>query len=117
MSATPAGYPVYYGSAAPLFSFIGTQYGGDGINTFAVPDLRGYVAMGASGSQPAGARIGAETVTLTPDNLPLHGHGLAVSNNGSAAATNQPNAAVVPSVASTNQEGNPALTGTFPTRS
>lgn len=36
---------------APLYSLLGTRYGGDGVNTFALPDLRGRVPLGA-GSGP-----------------------------------------------------------------
>ncbi|TCO81695.1 microcystin-dependent protein [Plasticicumulans lactativorans] len=57
-----------------LFSLIGTTYGGDGINTFALPDLRGRVAAHASASLPQGALGGAETVTLTAAQLPAHSH-------------------------------------------
>ena len=62
-----------------LFAIIGTQYGGDGQTTFAVPDLRGRVAIGA-GSQPGGATYiigqigGAQSVALTSNNLPNHQH-------------------------------------------
>ncbi|MCA9458817.1 MAG: tail fiber protein, partial [Nitrospira sp.] len=30
-----------------LYSLLGTQYGGDGVSTFALPDLRGKVSVGA----------------------------------------------------------------------
>ncbi|GAB3007342.1 tail fiber protein [Niabella terrae] len=62
-----------------LFSLIGTTYGGDGITTFAVPDLRGRIAIG-QGTGPGqpnyvvGQAGGAETSTLTINNLPNHNH-------------------------------------------
>ncbi|WP_433046421.1 phage tail protein [Dactylosporangium sp. CS-033363] len=62
-----------------LFNLIGTTYGGDGITTFAVPDLRGRAPV-HWGSGPGlsawilGQLSGAETVTLTQANLPAHGH-------------------------------------------
>jgi microcystin-dependent protein len=62
-----------------LFSLIGTIYGGDGRTTFALPDLRGRVPV-HSGSGPGltdrriGAKSGAETTTLTTNNLPSHTH-------------------------------------------
>lgn len=37
-----------------LYSVIGTRYGGDGIKTFGLPDMRGMVALGASPTQPTG---------------------------------------------------------------
>lgn len=64
-----------------FFSLIGTTYGGDGQVTFAVPDLRGRVAVGAQFSQgpglPAyqlGEMAGTPTVTLLSINLPAHNH-------------------------------------------
>ncbi len=62
-----------------LFSLLGTTYGGDGQNTFALPDFRGRVAVGTgagSGRNPRtlGEMGGSETVTLTTGNLPAHNH-------------------------------------------
>ncbi len=68
-----------------LFSLLGIRYGGDGIRTFAVPDLRGCTPVGAGVSvdaawQPAAVDIntrgGAETVVLTKQNMPQHAHKL-----------------------------------------
>jgi microcystin-dependent protein len=58
-----------------LYSLIGTTFGGNGTTTFAVPELRGRVPMhvGSSGPQQ-GLRAGAETVTLTPAQMPAHTH-------------------------------------------
>ena len=72
-----------------LFAVIGTTYGGDGENTFALPDLRGRVPVGA-GTGPGlatitlGQSFGAEELTLTQANLPvaMGGSGQAVSNHG-----------------------------------
>jgi microcystin-dependent protein len=64
-----------------LFSLLGTQYGGNGITTFALPDLRGRVPVG-SGQGPGlsnyaiGQTGGAETVALTTAQLPPHTHPL-----------------------------------------
>ena len=59
-----------------LFSSIGTTYGvGDGSTTFNLPNLRGRVAVGFGGSYDTmGATGGAETVTLTADQMPVHTH-------------------------------------------
>jgi microcystin-dependent protein len=64
-----------------LFSLVGTTYGGDGQTTFALPDLRGRVAVGAQFSQgpglPAydlGEMAGTPTTTLLLSNLPFHNH-------------------------------------------
>lgn len=62
-----------------LFALIGTTYGGDGQNSFSLPDFRGRVALG-TGQGPGlstvvlGALAGTETVTLTQTNLPAHTH-------------------------------------------
>lgn len=68
---------------AALFSLLGTTYGGDGMTTFALPDLRGRVPVGA-GTGPGltartpGQAFGTETVTLLPSQLPAHAHGIPV---------------------------------------
>lgn len=68
-------------SNSALFSILGTTYGGDGRSTFALPDLRGRVAI-HPGHGPGlsnyrlGQKGGAESVTLTIDNLPSHNHSL-----------------------------------------
>ena len=53
-----------------LFKVIGTTYGGDGKTTFALPDLRGRIAIGADSANPIGSEKGAETVTVTQSELP-----------------------------------------------
>lgn len=64
---------------AALFSILGTTYGGDGRTTFALPELRGRVALGV-GNGPGlsdsrlGERKGTETVTLNVAQLPAHTH-------------------------------------------
>ena len=72
-----------------LFSLLGTNYGGDGRTTFALPDLRGRTPVGAgtapAGSDyPLGATGGQEAVALTTPQLPAHAHAV---NASSAAAT------------------------------
>jgi microcystin-dependent protein len=67
-----------------LFSLIGTTYGGDGISTFALPDLRGRIPVGTgngAGLAPIvlGQRAGSESVTLTQANLPAHSHTMSAS--------------------------------------
>ena len=62
-----------------LFSLIGTLYGGDGRNTFQLPDLRGRAAIGAGqgnglSNYPQGISTGTERVTLTVLELPAHNH-------------------------------------------
>jgi microcystin-dependent protein len=62
-----------------LFALIGTSYGGDGRTTFALPDLRGRVAIGYGtaaplSAYPIGTNGGAAAVVLSRDQMPAHGH-------------------------------------------
>jgi microcystin-dependent protein len=59
-----------------LFSLLGTQYGGDGRTTFALPDLRGRTLLGAGGNYFVGEVLGTDTNTLTVANLAAHDHTL-----------------------------------------
>lgn len=67
-----------------LFSLLGTQYGGNGTTTFALPDLRGRASVGYGGASgfPIGQVSGTENVTLATSNMPTHTHQV----NGSTAA-------------------------------
>src|SRR4051812_21353744 len=68
-----------------LFSLLGTQFGGNGVTNFAIPDLRGRAALGAQGqgvglsSYFVGQDAGTETVTLLPSNMPVHTHSMPAS--------------------------------------
>jgi microcystin-dependent protein len=62
-----------------LFNLIGTTYGGDGTETFALPDLQGRTPLhpgtGPSGNTYQLAETGGrETVTIAATNLPAHQH-------------------------------------------
>lgn len=58
----------------PLFALLGTTYGGDGTNTFALPDLRGRLPLHQGGGHTLGQPGGAEAVTLTTAQIPSHTH-------------------------------------------
>lgn len=62
----------------PLFFLIGTTYGGDGQETFGIPDLRGRVPLHQGTSQGTtyqlGEQGGVETVTLQVGQIPNHTH-------------------------------------------
>ena len=59
-----------------LFDLIGTTYGGDGVQTFALPDLRGRMPVHTGGPQSyvLGQNGGVENVTLTVNQIPAHTH-------------------------------------------
>lgn len=57
-----------------LFTLIGTTYGGDGVTTFKVPDLRGRMPVHTGSGYVIGQVAGTETVTLTSMQLPTHNH-------------------------------------------
>ena len=57
-----------------LFQLIGTTYGGDGESTFSLPDLRGRVPMHQGNSLVLSETGGAEAVTLTMQQVPVHSH-------------------------------------------
>lgn len=70
---------------SPLFSLIGTTFGGNGTSDFGLPNLQGRVALGygqgngLSNNYQLGESGGAYTVALTEGNLPAHTHTLNVS--------------------------------------
>ncbi|MFO0756522.1 MAG: tail fiber protein [Byssovorax sp.] len=62
-----------------LFAILGTTYGGDGITTFALPNLKGRVPVGAGQNVALGESAGVEQVTLITPQIPAHTHGLMAS--------------------------------------
>lgn len=63
-----------------LYSLLGTTYGGDGQNTFALPDLRGRMPLHQGPRNRMGESGGAESVTLLPAQLPAHSHGVSAAS-------------------------------------
>lgn len=80
-----------------LFSVLGTNYGGDGRTTFALPDLRGRVPMHPAYAQP-GQRGGEASHALTVAEMPAHRHTLLVEAPGNPGHTPAPGGAVLSSV-------------------
>jgi len=77
-----------------LFSLLGTKYGGDGVNTFGLPDLRGRVPMGWTNGTVSGIttnnmgdKRGTEYTTITQTQLPSHTHSASVSGQGGLSGT------------------------------
>src|SRR5436305_14744109 len=81
-SFAPAGWAMCQGQLIPisqndtLFNLIGTTYGGDGQNTFALPQLGGRIPVHAGTNAGVtfqlGETAGVESVTLTTNQIPVH---------------------------------------------
>jgi len=93
LSWAPQGWLLCEGQLLPvnqnqaLYSLIGTTYGGNGVTTFGLPDLRGRVILGAgngTGLTPRvpGQAAGAETATLSQANLAPHMHAAEFTGTG-----------------------------------
>src|SRR3954462_7517572 len=88
-SFAPAGWAFCDGQLMPisendaLFTLIGTTYGGDGQETFGLPNLQSRIPVhqgtgpGISQSYVIGQMTGVESVTLTTQQIPVHNHGFA----------------------------------------
>ena len=110
----PAGWMQCNGQLLPideneaLFSIIGTTYGGDGQQTFALPNLQGRLPV-HQGTGPGGQQFfpgqiaGSETVTLTTGQIPIHSHPLQATN----AEPSNPAANAIPAMATSS--GQPGL--------
>jgi microcystin-dependent protein len=75
-----------------LYTLLGTTYGGDGVSTFGVPDLRGRVPIGPGtdkdgNAYAVGVAGGSESVALTDANIPAHNHAFVVSSAPGTLAT------------------------------
>ena len=57
-----------------LYSLLGTNYGGDGRTSFALPDLRGRTPIHVGDGHSLAQKSGAETVTLTAAEIAAHTH-------------------------------------------
>jgi microcystin-dependent protein len=83
-----AGQSLSIAEYSTLFALIGTTYGGDGQNTFKLPDLQGRLPVGI-GQGPGlpdinlGEMSGVESVALSSQQLPAHNHTSTVTAGGS----------------------------------
>jgi microcystin-dependent protein len=70
-----------------LFAILGTTYGGNGVQTFALPNLQGRVPVHIGNGIVLGASAGEQNVTLVGSQLPSHTHvPKGVSNSANKAA-------------------------------
>ncbi|AWP28115.1 MULTISPECIES: phage tail protein [unclassified Paenibacillus] len=75
-----------------LYTLLGTLYGGDGQNTFALPDLQGRVAVHPSTAYARGQKAGAQEVTLNSNQLPAHTHQVYTASDSSTISSTPTNA-------------------------
>jgi microcystin-dependent protein len=88
-----------------LFSILGTTYGGDGQQTFALPDLRGAMVLGQGTSKSGNTYVlgqtgGSEFITLAHAQMPTHTHALHVPVTEAGASVDTPNGAILASQSS-----------------
>src|SRR3954462_6222610 len=84
----------------PLFSLLGTTYGGGGQTTFAPPDLQGAAPMQPGQGQglslrDLGEMSGVESITLLSSEIPLHTHTVNAGGSFAIADTNVPTANII----------------------
>jgi microcystin-dependent protein len=90
----PAGWMFCEGQLLPisenetLFQLIGTTYGGDGQENFALPDLQGRIPVHQGNGFILAETGGAEEVTLTVQQIAAHSH--PVLGTTDQATTNDP---------------------------
>ncbi len=92
----PQGYMLCQGQQlsiaewSALFALLGTIYGGDGVQSFQLPDLRGRTPMG-TGQGPGlpvmdeGQSGGVESITISTQQMPLHNHSVSVTSLSASA--------------------------------
>jgi len=95
----PSGWMFCSGALIPisendaLFTLIGTTYGGDGQETFALPNLQSRVPVHPGSTIQQAETGGVESVTLSVQQIPVHKHAWLGSND--AANTQIPTGGVV----------------------
>jgi microcystin-dependent protein len=95
----PKGWAFCSGQTLPInqnqaiFALLGTTYGGDGIQTFQLPNLQGRVPMHQGNLHPIGEVGGTESVTLTSAQIAAHGHQVSQPASKDEETTNRPDGA------------------------
>ena len=101
----PGGFAIANGQLLPisgnpvLFSQLGTTYGGDGVNNFALPNLAGRTIVGTGegvglANRSLGSVAGATTQTLTANQLPPFGGASGITSGSQPVSTLQPSIAL-----------------------
>lgn len=98
-----------------LFALLGTTYGGNGVNTFALPDLRSRGPLGGGmGAGPGlspvqqGESGGAERRVIGINQMPMHSHAAQLRGTGGPGNTDNPAGAVPARLARSNIYGTAA---------
>jgi microcystin-dependent protein len=116
---------------AAMFALLGTMYGGDGQNTFGIPDLRGRVVVGSQAQGPGlmnvpqGLKGGANTATVVSsgsvsftigiNNLPQHNHAVTVPGSAFTASSTLNATSKGPGATAPAANATLCTTGTGPT--
>ena len=113
-SYAPYGYAECLGQSLPvsqhdaLYSLLGTTYGGDGLQSFGIPDFRGRLPVhqgtgpGTTISWKRGMKPGVERTPLAASQLPAHTHTLKVTNDPGTQSS--PQGCTFAAVNATNKE-------------
>ena len=116
----PAGWAFCDGQTLPiaendaLFTLIGTTYGGDGEETFNLPNLQSRVPLhqgtspGFGSTYTIGEQGGVEAVTLTTQQIPIHNHAWLASTSGGTSNTPENHVLASPPVAKLYRFGTPS---------
>ena len=89
----PKGWALCNGQLLPinqnqaLYALLGNVYGGNGVTTFALPNLQGRVPIHAGSGYSLGISGGEENHTLTVAELPVHTHWISASNEAANSNT------------------------------
>jgi microcystin-dependent protein len=100
----PAGWMFCEGQSLPiseneaLYQLIGTTYGGDGQETFNLPDLRGRLPIHQGNGFILAENGGAEEITLTQTQTPVHNHAFLADTGAGNTQTPSPNVLVAAGV-------------------
>ncbi|HEY2859507.1 MAG TPA: tail fiber protein [Terracidiphilus sp.] len=115
-SFAPAGWALCQGQTVAisendvLFNLIGTTYGGDGQETFNLPNLTGRLAVHQGPGFVIGEAAGSEQITLTTQQIPQHTHAaIATTNPGTAALPGGNFLGLGPDIYETNTAGNATM--------
>jgi len=117
----PAGWALCNGQLMPiseneaLFQLLGTTYGGDGEETFALPNLQSRVPIhmgqgpGVTQNYVIGEMAGVENVTLTTQQIPNHNHNAMVLSGNTSANQSTPAATTILSDEAQSQANGPLV--------